>query len=81
MWYKSFFSGALHKDGIHNLLLLLPCLSLGAANMLGSHERAIVSIAAYCAQELEVSLKMNGETVTQWDRSKNLGKFKDNYYA
>ena len=75
------FAGALHKDGNHNLLLLIPYLSLGAANMLGSHERAIGSIAAYCAQELEVSLNTNGETVTQWDRSKNLRRFKDSHYA
>lgn len=75
------FAGALHRDGNHNLLLLIPYLSLGAANMLGSHERAIGSIAAYCAQELEVSLNTNGESVTQWDRSKNLRKFKDSHYA
>jgi hypothetical protein len=49
--------------------------------MLGSHERAIGSIAAYCAQELEDSLNTNGETVIQWDRSKNLRKFKDSHYA
>jgi hypothetical protein len=75
------FAGALHKEGNHNLLLLIPYLSLGAANMLGSHERAIGSIAAYCAQELEDSLNKNGGAVTQWDRSKNLRKFKDSHFA
>jgi hypothetical protein len=75
------FAGALHKDGNYNLLLLIPYLTLGAANMLGSHERAIGSIAAYCAQELEDSLNKNGGGVTQWDRSKNIRKFKDSHYA
>jgi len=75
------FAGALHKEGNHNLLLLIPYLTLGAANMLGSHERAIGSIAAYCAQELEDSLSRNGEAVIQWDRSKNIRKFKDSHYA
>lgn len=75
------FAGSLHRDGNHNLLLLIPFLSLGAANMLGSHERAIGSIAAYCVQDLDSILNKNGEPVVQWDRSRMLKRYKDGYYA
>lgn len=75
------FAGALHKEGNHNLLTLIPYLTLGDVNILGSHERAIGSVAAYCAQELEDSLNKNGRAVTQWDRSKNIRKIKDSHYA
>jgi hypothetical protein len=75
------FAGSLYKDGNPNLLLLIPFLSLGAANMLGSHERAIGSIAAYCAQDLNSILNKNGEAVVQWDRSKMLRNYKDSHYA
>jgi hypothetical protein len=75
------FAGSLNKDGNHNLILLIPFLSLGAANMLGSHERAIGSIAAYCAQDLDSVLNKNGESVVQWDRSRMLRVFKDSHYA
>lgn len=75
------FAGSPHKDGSHSLLLLIPFLSLGAANMLGSHERAIGSIAAYCAQDLDSILIKSGEPVVQWDRSRMLKRHKDGYYA
>jgi hypothetical protein len=75
------FAGSLNEDGNHNLILLIPFLSLGAANMLSSHERAIGSIAAYCAQDLDSVLNKDGESVVQWDRSRMLRNFKDSHYA
>jgi hypothetical protein len=75
------FAGSLNKDGNHNLILLIPFLSLGAANMLSSHERAIGSIAAYCAQDLDSILNKYGDSVVQWDRSRMLRNFKDSHYA
>jgi len=75
------FAGSMNKGGNQNLLLLLPFLSLGAANMLASHERAIGSIAAYCARELDRFLGNDADAVVQWDKSVSIKKFKSGHYA
>jgi len=78
---SALFAGSMSKDGNYNLLLLIPFLSLGAANMLVSHERAIGSIAAYCAQELDKFLSEEKDSVVQWDSSESIGRFKIGHYA
>jgi hypothetical protein len=71
------FAASMSKDGKYNLLLLLPFLSLGAANLLGSHERNIGCIAAYCANNLDIILQEGGANVEQWDNSSMLYKLKN----
>lgn len=78
---SALFAGSMNKDGNQNLLLLIPFLSLGAANMLASHERAIGSIAAYCARELDKFLSNEMDSVVQWDKSLSIGRFKNSHYA
>jgi len=78
---SALFAGSMNKDGNYNLLLLIPFLSLGAANMLVSHERAIGSIAAYCARELDKFLSEEKDSVVQWDRSESVERFKSGHYA
>jgi len=78
---SALFAGSMNKDGNYNLLLLIPFLSLGAANMLVSHERAIGSIAAYCARELDKFLSEEKDSVVQWDRSESIERFKSGHYA
>ncbi|MCX5953409.1 MAG: hypothetical protein NTZ40_07935 [Cyanobacteria bacterium] len=63
------FVASMSKEGNYNLLLLVPFLSLGAANLLGSRERNIGCIAAYCSNELDKILQKNGASITQWDNS------------
>jgi hypothetical protein len=63
------FVASMSKEGNYNLLLLVPFLSLGAANLLGSRERNIGCIAAYCSNELDKILQKDGACITQWDNS------------
>ena len=74
------FAASMSKDGKYNLLLLVPFLSLGAANLLGSHERNIGCIAAYCADNLEEVLRKNSSKVVQWDNSSMLFELKDSNF-
>jgi hypothetical protein len=74
------FAASMSKDGKYNLLLLVPFLSLGAANLLGSHERNIGCIAAYCANNLEEVLRKNSSKVVQWDNSSMLFELKDSNF-
>ena len=74
------FAAAVSKEGHRYLLLLIPFLGLGVANMIGTHERAIGSIAAYCLQELDPAFKRNGSHIVQWDNSDILKQLKENHY-
>ena len=74
------FAAAVSKEGHRYLLLLIPFLSLGVANMIGTHERVIGSIAAYCVQELDPAFKRNGSHIVQWDNSDILKQLKENHY-
>jgi hypothetical protein len=71
------FAASMSRDGKYNLLLLLPFLSLGTANLLGSHERNIGCIAAYCASNLDIVLQKGGASVQQWDNSSMLCELKN----
>ena len=71
------FVASLSIEGKFNLLLLVPFLSLGAANLLGSHERTIGCIAAYCAVHLDKVLNKNDVSVIQWDNSIMLDNLKN----
>jgi hypothetical protein len=74
------FAAALSKEGHRYLLLLIPFLSLGVANMIGTHERVIGGIAAYCVQELDPAFKRNGNYIVQWDNSDVLKQLAKSHY-
>lgn len=73
------FAGAFSGNN-YDLLYLVPFLGFGAASLLGSHDRAISCIAAYCAKELDDVFKATDSHITQWDNSPMLSDLKDSHY-
>jgi hypothetical protein len=73
------FAGAFSSKNF-DLLYLVPFLSFGAANLLGSHDKAISCIAAYCAEVLDQIFSDTDSHVTQWDNSRMLENLKANHY-
>lgn len=73
------FAGAFSSRN-YNLIYLIPFLCFGAANLIGSHDKAISCIAAYCAEVLDQIFSDTGSHVTQWDNSKMLKDLKTNHY-
>ncbi len=73
------FAGAFTSRN-YDLLYLVPFLGFGAASLLGSHDKAISCIAAYCAKELDEVFKATDSHITQWDNSTMLRDLKDRHY-